>query len=196
MPLWGTRWPAWTWTPPGSPSSTAARPPPTNQDGHIDIYSNLGYNRKATDLQAAIGLAQFDKIPRFVAARRRNFQQLFEGLKPFEDRLILPRIDPRANPSPFGFPITVREGVDRRALVNQLEAAKIETRLVFGGNILRQPGFLNIEKRVSGSLEGSDRIMRDTFFAGVYPGLGDAQIQYILERISGYFAFRDAGRAS
>jgi len=158
---------------------------------HKYIYSNLGYNLKATDLQAAIGLAQFDKIPQFVAARRRNFQALFQGLKPLEDRLILPRIDPRAQPSPFGFPITVREGVDRRALVNHLEAAKIETRLVFGGNILRQPGFMDIERRVPGSLEGSDRIMRDTFFLGVYPGLGEPQIQYILEQI---FAFFSPGR--
>ncbi|BDU71011.1 lipopolysaccharide biosynthesis protein RfbH [Mesoterricola silvestris] len=155
---------------------------------HKYIYSNLGYNLKATDLQAAIGLAQFDKIPRFVAARRRNFRLLLQGLKPLEDRLLLPRIDPRADPSPFGFPITVREGVDRRALVGHLEAAKIETRLVFGGNILRQPGFLNIDKRVAGSLEGSDRIMRDTFFVGVYPGLGEAQIEYILGVIHGFFA--------
>jgi CDP-6-deoxy-D-xylo-4-hexulose-3-dehydrase len=155
---------------------------------HKYIYSNLGYNLKATDLQAAIGLAQFDKIPRFVAARRRNFQALMQGLKPLEDRLILPRIDPRAQPSPFGFPITVREGVDRRALVNHLEDGRIETRLVFGGNILRQPGFMDIERRVSGSLEGSDRIMRDTFFLGVYPGLGEAQIQYILERVFSFFA--------
>jgi CDP-6-deoxy-D-xylo-4-hexulose-3-dehydrase len=161
---------------------------------HKYIYSNLGYNLKATDLQAAIGLAQFDKIPRFVAARRRNFSQLFEGLKPLEDRLILPRIDPRAEPSPFGFPITVREGVDRRALINHLEAARIETRLVFGGNILRQPGFLDIEKRVSGSLEASDRIMRDTFFLGVYPGLGEAQIAYVLEKIFGFFAPGAGGR--
>ena len=155
---------------------------------HKYIYSNLGYNLKCTDLQAAIGLAQFDKIPRFVAARRANFRRLFEGLKPLEDRLLLPVIDPRAEPSPFGFPITVREGVDRRALVNHLEAARIETRLVFGGNILRQPGFLNIDKRVHGTLEASDRIMRDTLFIGVYPGLGEAQIDYMLEQIHGFFA--------
>jgi CDP-6-deoxy-D-xylo-4-hexulose-3-dehydrase len=109
------------------------------------------------------------------------------GLAPLEDRLLLPRIDPRAEPSPFGFPITVREGVDRRALIQHLEAARIETRLVFGGNILRQPGFLNIERRVSGTLDGSDRIMRDTFFLGVYPGLGEAQIQYVLEQVHGFF---------
>jgi CDP-6-deoxy-D-xylo-4-hexulose-3-dehydrase len=154
---------------------------------HKYIYANLGYNLKATDMQAAIGLAQFEKIPRFVEARRRNFDRFLQGLKPLEDRLILPRIDPRANPSPFGFPITVREGVDRRALITHLEDAKIETRLVFGGNILRQPGFLNIERRVHGDLSGSDRIMRDTFFLGVYPGLGEAQIDYVIEQVFGFF---------
>jgi CDP-6-deoxy-D-xylo-4-hexulose-3-dehydrase len=154
---------------------------------HKYIYSNLGYNLKATDMQAAIGLAQLEKVPGFIEARRRNFRRLFEGLKPLEDHLELPRIDPRANPSPFGFPITVREGVDRRSLINHLEGAKIETRLVFGGNILRQPGFMNIERRVHGSLEASDRIMRDTFFLGVYPGLGEAQIDYMLEQIVTYF---------
>jgi len=157
---------------------------------HKYVYSNLGYNLKVTDMQAAIGLAQFRKLPQFVEARRRNFKALLEGLKPLEDRIILPRIDPRANPSPFGFPITVREGTDRRALVNHLEAAKIETRLVFGGNILRQPGFLNIERRVHGSLEASDRIMRDTLFVGVYPGLGEAQIGYMLEQITAFFGSR------
>jgi CDP-4-dehydro-6-deoxyglucose reductase, E1 len=157
---------------------------------HKYVYSNLGYNLKVTDMQAAIGLAQLQKLPQFVAARRRNFQALFEGLKPLEDRIILPKIDPRANPSPFGFPITVREGTDRRALVNHLEAARIETRLVFGGNILRQPGFLNIERRVHGTLEASDRIMRDTLFVGVYPGLGEAQIAYMLERILAFFGAR------
>jgi CDP-6-deoxy-D-xylo-4-hexulose-3-dehydrase len=160
---------------------------------HKYIYSNLGYNLKATDMQASIGLAQFDKVPAFVEARRRNFWHLFEGLQPLQDRLELPRIDPRANPSPFGFPITVREGVDRRALIQHLEKAKIETRLVFGGNILRQPGFMTIERRVHGNLEGSDRIMRDTFFLGVYPGLGEAQIDYMLEQIFGFFGqMRDA----
>jgi CDP-6-deoxy-D-xylo-4-hexulose-3-dehydrase len=157
---------------------------------HKYVYSNLGYNLKVTDMQAAIGLAQFRKLPQFVEARRRNFKALLEGLKPLEDRIILPRIDPRANPSPFGFPITVREGTDRRALVNHLEAARIETRLVFGGNILRQPGFLNIERRVHGSLEASDRIMRDTLFVGVYPGLGEAQIGYMLEQITAFFGSR------
>lgn len=148
---------------------------------HKYIYSNLGYNLKPTDLQAAIGLAQFDKLPAYVEKRRRNFRRLLEGLRPLEDHLILPVVDPRANPSPFGFPITVREGIDRRAVIEHLEAANIETRLVFGGNILRQPGFRSIDHRVHGSLEQSDAIMRNTFFVGVYPGLTAEMIDYVME---------------
>jgi CDP-6-deoxy-D-xylo-4-hexulose-3-dehydrase len=155
---------------------------------HKYIYSNIGYNFKVTDLQAAIGLAQADKLERFVEARRRNFRRLYEGLKSYEDHLILPRIDSRANPSPFGFPITVRRGVERASLVHHLEAALIETRLVFGGNILRQPGFAGIEKRVHGDLAQSDVIMRDTFFIGVYPGLTPEMIDYVIEQFDGFFA--------
>jgi CDP-6-deoxy-D-xylo-4-hexulose-3-dehydrase len=154
---------------------------------HKYIYSNIGYNLKATDLQAAIGLAQMEKLEAFIEARRCNFQRLYQGLKPHEDRLILPRIDPRANPSPFGFAITVRPGVDRGRLVRHLEDARIETRLLFGGNIVRQPGFLNIEKRIHGELAESDAIMRDTFFIGVYPGLTAEMLDYVLEVFQGFF---------
>jgi CDP-6-deoxy-D-xylo-4-hexulose-3-dehydrase len=154
---------------------------------HKYIYSNIGYNLKVTDLQAAIGLGQADKLEQFVAARRLNFRLLYEGLEEWEQYLILPRIDPRANPSPFAFPITVRPGVDRARLVQWLEEAHIETRLVFGGNIIRQPGFLNIEKRVHGDLRESDIVMRDTFFIGVYPGLTPEMIDYVLETFRSYF---------
>jgi CDP-6-deoxy-D-xylo-4-hexulose-3-dehydrase len=154
---------------------------------HKYIYSNLGYNLKPTDMQAAIGLAQIEKVPQFVEARRRNFRRLHEGLSQLEEWLILPKLDPRANPSPFGFPITVREGIDRRTVIHHLENARIETRLVFGGNILRQPGFAHIEHRVHGSLEESDAIMRNTFFVGVYPGLTDEMIDYVIETLSDFF---------
>lgn len=154
---------------------------------HKYIYSNLGYNLKPTDLQAAIGLAQIEKVSTFVESRRRNFCHLFERLKSLEDYLVLPIIDPRANPSPFGFPITVREGIDRRTVIQQLEKANIETRLVFAGNILRQPGFTNIEHRVYGTLERSDVIMRDTFFVGVYPGLTPEMIDYVAETMTKIF---------
>ena len=154
---------------------------------HKYIYSNIGYNLKATDLQAAIGLAQTDKIERFVAARRRNFDALLAGLADLEDRLILPKVHPKANPSPFGFPVTVREGIDRKALVAHLESANIETRLVFGGNILRQPGFMKIERRVHGSMCAADAVMERTLFVGVFPGLSPEAVDYVVERFHAFF---------
>jgi CDP-4-dehydro-6-deoxyglucose reductase, E1 len=180
------------WCDPGKSNTCGARfewqsgELPCSYD-HKYIYSNIGYNLKVTDLQAAIGLAQADKLEQFVAARRLNFRRLYEGLEEWDAHLILPRIDPRANPSPFGFPITVRPGMERSRLVKWLEDAQIETRLVFGGNIIRQPGFLNIEKRIHGDLRESDVIMRDTFFIGVYPGLTAEMIDYVLETFRSYF---------
>lgn len=153
---------------------------------HKYVYSNIGYNLKATDLQAAVGLAQLDKLPDFAARRRRNFRRLYDALRPLQKYLILPIVDARANPSPFGFPLAVRETVDRRALTQYLEARGIETRLIFGGNILRQPGYRDIEKRIYGSLERSDRVMNDAFFLGVYPGLDDARIDYMAECLLAY----------
>ena len=155
---------------------------------HKYIYSNVGYNLKATDLQAAIGLAQTDKIERFVAARRRNFAALLSGLSDLEEFLILPVVHPKANPSPFGFPVTVREGIDRKALVAHLEAANIETRLVFGGNILRQPGFMSIERRVHGSMGSADAVMERTLFVGVFPGLSPEAVGYMIEQFHAFFA--------
>jgi CDP-6-deoxy-D-xylo-4-hexulose-3-dehydrase len=154
---------------------------------HKYIYSNIGYNLKATDLQAAIGVAQLDKIDFIVARRRQNFQMLLQGLQSLEPYLILPVSDPRSNPSPFGFPVTVRDGISRRQLVSFLEEAKIETRQLFGGNILRQPAFMNIEQRTSGTLINSDKIMSDSFFVGVYPGLTDVMIEYIIDKFQDFF---------
>jgi CDP-6-deoxy-D-xylo-4-hexulose-3-dehydrase len=155
---------------------------------HKYTYSNLGYNFKPTDLQAAVGVAQLDRLPQFIAARRANFQRLFTGLQPYSDRLILPRLDPRADPSWFALPITVDRGVSRRELVHWLEHANIETREVFGGNILKQPGYRGIAMRQVGPLEQTDRIMRDTFFIGVYPGLTDEMIAYVLDTFAKFFA--------
>jgi CDP-6-deoxy-D-xylo-4-hexulose-3-dehydrase len=155
---------------------------------HKYIYSNLGYNLKATDLQAAIGLAQIEKVPEFVSARRRNFQALYDGLRDLEDRLVLPEVHPNARPSPFGFPVTLREGNDRRALITHLEGANIETRLVFGGNILRQPGFRSIEHRIHGSMGGADAVMNRTLFVGVYPGLRAEAIEYVIDQFHDFFA--------
>lgn len=158
---------------------------------HKYIYSTLGYNFKPTDMQAAIGVAQLDRLSGFVEKRRENFRRLYEALAPFQDRLILPTLDPRADPSWFGFPITVREGVSRAELVQWLETANIETRQVFGGNILKQPGYRDIPRRVHGTLAETDRIMRDTFFVGVYPGLTPAMIDVIVERIGAFFSRRE-----
>jgi len=155
---------------------------------HKYTYSNLGYNFKPTDMQAAIGVAQMDRLPAFVEARKANFRKLYDGLRQYSDRLILPRLDPRADPSWFALPITVQGGVSRRELVHWLESANIETREVFGGNILRQPGYIGIPMRVSGSLERTDRIMNDTFFIGVYPGLTDEMIAYVLQTFAAFFA--------
>jgi CDP-6-deoxy-D-xylo-4-hexulose-3-dehydrase len=155
---------------------------------HKYVYSNVGYNLKATDLQAAIGLAQADRLDEFIATRRRNFQYLLDGLRRHEEHLVLPIIDPRAQPSPFAFPLTVREPARRAPLVQALEEARIETRRMFGGNILRQPGFRRIEHRVHGNLGVSDMVMRDTFFVGVYPGLGTPQLDHVLSVIAAFLA--------
>jgi len=150
---------------------------------HKYTYSNIGYNLKATDLQAAIGLAQVDKIDEIVARRRHNFARLMDGVKSLEGRVILPRIDSRAKASPFGFPITIADGSERKRIINALESANIETRLLFGGNILRQPAFTNIDHRVHGTLDQSDRVMHDTFWIGVGPRITDAMIDYMLEQL-------------
>ncbi len=153
---------------------------------HKYTYSNIGYNLKATDMQAAIGVAQYAKVNTFIEKRRQNYNYLYDNLKQHQDKLIFPNIDPRANPSPFGLPITVREGIDRRRMIEHLEDAKIETRLVFGGNILKQPGFMDIEHRVSGLLNNSDTIMNNSFFVGVYPGLTKEMLDYMIDAINRY----------
>lgn len=159
---------------------------------HKYIYANLGYNLKATDLQAAIGLAQLSKVPEFCRRRRENFRRLYAGLARWEDRLVLPRWLPQADPAWFGFPLTVREGVTRRDLVRFLDERKIETRMIFSGNVLRQPGFRSITHRVAGDLTTSDVIMNDTFFLGVYPGLTSTMLDYVIESFEAFF--RRAGR--
>lgn len=155
---------------------------------HKYIYTNIGYNFKPTDMQAAIGVAQIDRIPDFIAKRRQNFMRLYQGLEPYQDYLILPRLDPRANPSWFAFPITVKNGLRRQDLVQWLENANIETREIFGGNILKQPGYQQVARRIYGTLEQSDRVMEDSFFVGVYPGMTEEMIEFIMDRIRSFFS--------
>jgi CDP-6-deoxy-D-xylo-4-hexulose-3-dehydrase len=154
---------------------------------HKYIYSNLGYNLKVSEMQAAIGCAQFGKLPAFIAARRANAAFYFERLKKWEEHLILPIVHPKANPSWFGCPITLKPHLERRKFIRWLEDAKIETRLVFAGNILKQPGFLDIPRRVHGQLSGTDIIMNQTLFIGVYPGLRPEMREFVAERIDAFF---------
>ena len=148
---------------------------------HKYIYSHIGYNLKLTDMQAAIGVAQLKKLPAFIAARKANFQALHEMLLPYADRLILPMALPNSDPSWFSFVITVRPeaGFSRNELTRFLEANRIETRNLFSGNLLRHPAFENIVHRVVGDLTNTDTITNNTFFIGVYPGIGESHLDYI-----------------
>ena len=145
-----------------------------------------------TDVQAAIGVAQLDKLPDFVAARQHHFVRLYEGLKPYEESLLLPTWSERAEPSWFAFPVTVRPDApfSRRDLTTFLEERNVETRALFAGNILRQPGYQDIPHRVVGNLSNSDLVLRSTFFVGIYPGMDDARIGYMLNVFADFFAGR------
>jgi CDP-6-deoxy-D-xylo-4-hexulose-3-dehydrase len=155
---------------------------------HRYLYSEVGYNLKMTDIQAAIGLMQLEKLPGFAAARKHNFARIYEGLKPYEEFLILPAWSERSDPAWFAFPITVRPDAPfaRRDLTDWLEERQIETRFLFAGNITRQPGYRHIEHRAVGDLSNSDLVMRSAFFVGVYPGLDDARLDYMLEAFTGF----------
>ena len=152
---------------------------------HKYIYSHIGYNLKATDMQAAVGVAQLDKLPGFIAARRGNFARLHEGLRELEDVLELPEATPCSEPSWFGFPMLVRPGAPftRQELIRHLESRKIGTRLVFAGNLTRQPAYAEATYRVVGDLSTTDRVMRDAFWIGVYPGLTPAMLDYVVDSI-------------
>ena len=155
---------------------------------HKYVYSHFGYNLKATDLQASIGCAQLDKFPGFVERRRHNFDRLKAGLAGTEDRLILPEACPGSRPSWFGFLITCKEGVDRNALVQYVEKKGVQTRMLFAGNLIKHPCFDQMREsgtgyRVVGDLAVTDRIMRDTFWVGVYPGMSDEMIDYMAQTI-------------
>jgi len=152
---------------------------------HKYTYSHLGFNLKITDMQAAVGLAQLDHLPDFLAARKQNFALLREGLADLEEFFILPEATRNSEPSWFGFPLTVRESAPfgRDALTLHLNQHRIGTRLLFGGNLARQPYMLGRPHRRVGELAQSDRVMRDTFWIGVFPGLRDAQITYMIDKI-------------
>lgn len=157
---------------------------------HKYVYSHFGYNLKATDMQASIGCAQLEKFPSFVERRRANFARLKAALKGCEDKLILPVACENSAPSWFGFLITCKEGIDRNTLVTKIESKGIQTRMLFAGNLIKHPCFDQMRRegkgyRVVGDLVNTDRIMKDTFWIGVYPGMTDAMIDYMAESILG-----------
>jgi CDP-6-deoxy-D-xylo-4-hexulose-3-dehydrase len=159
---------------------------------HKYTYSHLGYNLKITDMQAAIGLAQLDKLDGFIARRRANFADLKAGLAAYEEIFILPEATLKSNPSWFGFPITMRDHAPfaRDTLLKHLNDKKIGTRLLFGGNLVRQPYMDGRNYRIHGSLDASDKVMRDTFWIGVYPGIEKPAIEYVIETIRRFCAAR------
>ena len=152
---------------------------------HKYIYSHIGYNLKATDMQAAVGVAQLQKLPGFVQTRRENFYHLHKGLQDLQDFFILPEATPNSDPSWFGFPLAVRPGagINRNQVVQFLESRKIGTRLLFGGNLTRQPAYKNIPHRVAAPLDNSDFIMNNVFWLGVYPGLTNEMLDFVSESL-------------
>ena len=159
---------------------------------HKYVYSHFGYNLKVTDMQAAVGVAQLKKFPSFIERRRHNFNKLYEGLSCLQDKLILPQPCPNSKPSWFGFLITCKQRVDRNKLVTYIERKGIQTRTLFAGNLIKHPCFDEMRKneygyRVIGNLKNTDRIMNDTFWIGVYPGMTDEKIDYMIKTIKDFF---------
>ncbi len=152
---------------------------------HKYIYSHMGYNLKVTDMQAAIGIEQLKKLPDFIEARKRNFKRLYEGLEKYKKYFNLPEIEKEADPSWFGFPILVKENAPftRAMIVEFLEENKISTRMLFSGNLTRQPAYKNAIFRIVGNLDNTDMVMNNLFWIGVYPGINDQMLDYIIETI-------------
>lgn len=160
---------------------------------HKYVYSHFGYNLKATDLQASIGCAQLEKFPGFVERRKHNFARLKAALADTTDKLILPEACENSDPSWFGFLITCKEGTDRNQVVQYVEEHGVQTRMLFAGNLIKHPCFDEMRTtgegyRVAGSLENTDRIMNDTFWVGVYPGMTDEMIDYMAKTIKAAIA--------
>ncbi len=157
---------------------------------HKYIYSRIGYNLKITDMQAALGLAQLHKLPKFVEKRRENYSKLYNGLKKFQDKIILPEPTPNSNPSWFGFLITLKKnaGIDRNTIIKKLSDAKIDTRLLFAGDIRKQPYFEKVTYRECGDLSNSNIVLYNTFWIGVTPMIGDEMIAHVVRTFDSIFS--------
>lgn len=153
---------------------------------HKFIYSDVGFNLKPTDLQAAVGVAQLARLDDFVRSRREHFARLYAALEEHRDHVELPRLDERAEPAWFGFPITLKDG-SKRELVQWLQRANIDTRELFAGSIMRQPGYRTARVRVHGELTETERMLHRTFFIGVYPGLSDEMVDFMIDRLHQFF---------
>jgi len=183
------------WCPPGQDNTCGRRfdwqlgDLPYGYD-HKYVYSHIGYNLKMTDMQAAIGVAQLEKLPDFIDRRNANWKRLHKGLKPLEEFLLLPKATKNSEPSWFGFPITVKEGApfSRFDLVQHIESRRIGTRQLFGGNLLRQPAYKGVPMRVVGDLTNADIVTESTFWIGVYPGLTNEMVDYILQEIQEFIS--------
>ena len=192
------------WCPPGEANTCGkrfdwhVRGMPQGYD-HKYTYSHIGYNMKTSDMQAAVGLSQLRKVDRFIATRRDNFARLTAAFRAhaLDEHFILPEATPHSMPSWFGYLITIRDGspLKRRDVVRYLEEEKIGTRLLFGGNLTRQPAFRDVEFRVAGDLTNTDKLMNDAFWIGVWPGIGEAERSYMVSTFVDMVRHFQAGRA-
>jgi CDP-6-deoxy-D-xylo-4-hexulose-3-dehydrase len=156
---------------------------------HKYVYSHVGYNLKVTDMQAAVGTEQLKKLPKFIEARKKNFNILYNELKVYEDYLLLPEIEKNTDPSWFGFPILVKNTANftRDDIINHLETNKVATRMLFGGNLTKQPAYKDIDFKLEDSLVNTDKVMEKLFWVGVYPGITEEKMEYMLNVFKNFF---------
>jgi CDP-6-deoxy-D-xylo-4-hexulose-3-dehydrase len=156
---------------------------------HKYVYSHIGYNLKVTDMQAAVGVEQLKKLPKFIEMRKKNFKKIYNELKRYDKYIVLPRKDKKSDPSWFGFPIMVKEDApfSRNDIVKHLEKNKIATRMLFGGNLIKQPAYENIEFRCGDSLENTDLVMNNLFWIGIYPGITEEKMNYMINEFVNFF---------
>ena len=159
---------------------------------HKYVYSHIGYNLKVTDMQAAIGVAQLKKLPGFINKRKQNYRILYNHLKQYDKYLILPEPTKKSDPSWFGFPVLLKESASftRNDIVEYLESNKVATRMLFGGNLTKQPAYINTKYKIADNLDNTDLVMNNLFWIGVYPGIDDIKMKYILDTFDKFFKIK------